>query len=398
MKRNTILSCATTVLIACGAARANLMFDWTFDGAAGQTANLPEPVRNNYGTVVGAGTITTSEAVVGTGAFSRFPPNGNNDRIGVWSASYYELPAAFTISAWIKTTQANYPNILAWTEPGIFACEFRLNNGFLQANQFFINSYNQSLLGSRTVNDGAWHFVAVTRQFGGSTSLYLDNAFDVDNSVALSGAGHFTGMTMTLAGHNFHPGFDYSLDGGLDDVSLWGDERLDITKLRALHNLGISALDYNAANAAALFDVYATGNTATLAGRTWYRVPAGTLDDLPGTIVTLPGGQFGLVLNSDGSGVVSATPISGDYGGDGKVDAADYILWRSTGAQPADYDAWRTNFGSTLLGSGSGTLDTNSISVPEPTSMMLLPIAVIGFRVLLRRATFRGSGDWPRVA
>lgn len=77
-----------------------------------------------------------------------------------------------------------------------------------------------------------------------------------------------------------------------------------------------------------------------------------------------------------------AAGLAGDFNADGMTDAADYTLWRDTvgsnGLTPysgadangdgqvtnADYDVWRNNFGATLSGA--------SVSVPEPTSLILL--------------------------
>jgi hypothetical protein len=75
-----------------------------------------------------------------------------------------------------------------------------------------------------------------------------------------------------------------------------------------------------------------------------------------------------------------APAIAGDFSGDGVVDAADYVLWRDQlGANytPADYEAWRTNFGhSAAIGA-----DAPSAAVPEPTSIVLVAVALA---VLLR--------------
>ena len=57
-------------------------------------------------------------------------------------------------------------------------------------------------------------------------------------------------------------------------------------------------------------------------------------------------------------------PVAGDYNGNGKVDAADYVLWRNGGplanevdtpgtVNAADYTEWRARFGNPP-GSGSG--------------------------------------------
>jgi hypothetical protein len=80
--------------------------------------------------------------------------------------------------------------------------------------------------------------------------------------------------------------------------------------------------------------------------------------------------------------------LAGDYNDDGKVDAADYTVWRdrlgslasltnddTAGVGPDDYDRWVTHFGEMA---GSGSL---AIGVPEPTSMLLLMLAAAGMCV-----------------
>jgi hypothetical protein len=68
--------------------------------------------------------------------------------------------------------------------------------------------------------------------------------------------------------------------------------------------------------------------------------------------------------------------VLGDYNGNGKVDAADYVLWRNGGplanevdapgtVNGADYSAWRARFGNTS-GAGSGG------AVPEPSAIVLV--------------------------
>ncbi|MEX2310515.1 MAG: hypothetical protein WD738_23310 [Pirellulales bacterium] len=70
---------------------------------------------------------------------------------------------------------------------------------------------------------------------------------------------------------------------------------------------------------------------------------------------------------------------TGDFNGDGNVDAADYVVWRKNDGTPAGYNAWRTNFGAT---SAAGAVSVAGIhAVPEPHSLVLslgAGIAVIG--------------------
>ncbi len=68
---------------------------------------------------------------------------------------------------------------------------------------------------------------------------------------------------------------------------------------------------------------------------------------------------------------ISSPGLAGDYNQDGKVDAADYVVWRKNpgafGGDPAGYNTWRTNFGRTS-GSGSGS----AAAVPEPAALSFL--------------------------
>ena len=94
--------------------------------------------------------------------------------------------------------------------------------------------------------------------------------------------------------------------------------------------------------------------------------------------------------------ITASTPvINGDYNSDGKVDAADYAVWRkyagTTHVLPNDptggtigsaqYTTWRSNFGTGAPGGGSG-LGSGS-AVPEPSALVLVfvgSVACISFR------------------
>jgi hypothetical protein len=79
--------------------------------------------------------------------------------------------------------------------------------------------------------------------------------------------------------------------------------------------------------------------------------------------------------------------LTGDYNGDGQVDAVDYTVWRnSLGSDVdlaadgnlngtvfgnvvefADYQRWKANYGSSLPGGSGGIAE----AVPEPNSLLL---------------------------
>jgi hypothetical protein len=69
--------------------------------------------------------------------------------------------------------------------------------------------------------------------------------------------------------------------------------------------------------------------------------------------------------------------LDGDFNGDGRVNAADYVVWRKTDGSPAGYQTWRTNFGRQQAGSG-----LSLAAVPEPGTFVYLSaafLAGIGF-------------------
>ncbi|HEX2475085.1 MAG TPA: hypothetical protein VHK01_10080 [Lacipirellulaceae bacterium] len=71
-----------------------------------------------------------------------------------------------------------------------------------------------------------------------------------------------------------------------------------------------------------------------------------------------------------------AAGLTGDYNGNGTVDAADYVLWRNDpaafGGSPAGYNTWRANFGDSLA-PGSAL----STAVPEAGSLSLAILALV---------------------
>jgi hypothetical protein len=105
--------------------------------------------------------------------------------------------------------------------------------------------------------------------------------------------------------------------------------------------------------------------------------------------------------------------VTGDYNGDGTVNAADYTVWRNTrnGTGPGlaadgnndnvvnqlDYDVWKANFGSSGLG-----LALEFAAVPEPGVVGLFVIALAGYFAIERRngrATHRSrSATLPRIS
>ena len=101
--------------------------------------------------------------------------------------------------------------------------------------------------------------------------------------------------------------------------------------------------------------------------------------------------QSGVTSDDDnepgiGFRVAGIPQLLGDFNGDDRVDAGDYVTLRKSNDPSADYLDWRANFGA---GSASGsTLDSSAI--PEPHSMILL---LCGFGFVLLDARFQRRLD-----
>ena len=92
-----------------------------------------------------------------------------------------------------------------------------------------------------------------------------------------------------------------------------------------------------------------------------------------------------------------AVAFPGDYNQNGRVDAADYVVWRKTLGQmgtslaadgngngqidSGDYNVWRAHFGQ-IAGSGS----LAKITIPEPATFVMLLIGAFALFTRQREA------------
>jgi hypothetical protein len=77
--------------------------------------------------------------------------------------------------------------------------------------------------------------------------------------------------------------------------------------------------------------------------------------------------------------------LTGDFNGDGQVDAADYIVWRKTVGTPSGYNEWRANFGR-MAGSVSAGASPSRAAVPEPAAILIVLTALLAGLHRRRRA------------
>lgn len=81
--------------------------------------------------------------------------------------------------------------------------------------------------------------------------------------------------------------------------------------------------------------------------------------------------------------------LMGDFNTDGKVDAADYVVWRENPGgiyTPTDFDKWKTNFGG---GAGTGA-GVELAAVPEPATLAL--VAMLAAACVIRRRSNNTGG------
>jgi hypothetical protein len=98
----------------------------------------------------------------------------------------------------------------------------------------------------------------------------------------------------------------------------------------------------------------------------------------------------GSLINAAQNLNVASLAAPGDFNSDGRVDASDYVLWRSgvgTSYTEADYELWRANFGAPTAGSGASSAIADAAAVPEPFTAGLFLAAMSA--VLIRRSPAR---------
>jgi formylglycine-generating enzyme required for sulfatase activity len=77
--------------------------------------------------------------------------------------------------------------------------------------------------------------------------------------------------------------------------------------------------------------------------------------------------------------VASLPGLAGDFNNDGRVDAADYVVWRKSGINGEQgYSDWRANFGRTASSGAVVTASFGIDTVPEPASLIPISIGVVG--------------------
>jgi hypothetical protein len=190
-----------------------------------------------------------------------------------------------------------------------------------------------------------------------------------------------------------------------DDIRVWINPRLDQTPSDSAVSLAYIAADIQAAADFQLVPAgcspggevpctaYSTGNFGDQAFDR-IRLFAGNAGAVPAAEVLYDEIRLGTTFQ-DVAPIDGPQGLPGDFNNDQKVDAADYTVWRdnlgaatdaplngngdgTVGVGPGDYDLWKSKFGTPGAGSLGG-------AIPEPSTLLLVGLALVGIPALRRR-------------
>ena len=139
---------------------------------------------------------------------------------------------AFSISAWMKTTQTGYSWIFGMNTTNL---AIGLNSGDLKARVFAGGGSAIIADAGTTLNDGEWHHYCVTRDGSSNLKIYIDNT--VEKTATSSGS--ITAGTTTIG--SWSNAADRWM-GNIDEVSLW-DVELDANAVSAIYGSGSPSFD-----------------------------------------------------------------------------------------------------------------------------------------------------------
>ena len=245
--------------------------------------------------------------------------------------------------------------------------------------------------------NGANSYAGSTAVTGtGSPKLFVNGTktgtgtITVDSVGTLGGSGSVAG-NITNSG-TISPGTSIGTLTALGNVTMNANSHLAIElsggsadKLAVGGNLNLATVDF--------LDITGVGQGLSWVIATYTGTLTGTFNNVtPGYSV-----NYGTGTNSQITLNKAATGVNGDFNNDGTVDAGDYLVWRknngtnnvllnsnglSTPVGSAQYNLWRSNFGKPP-GSSSGDLE--GATIPEPTSLWMVLVALISLGTTCRR-------------
>jgi autotransporter-associated beta strand protein len=208
----------------------------------------------------------------------------------------------------------------------------------------------------------------------------------------VDGAGSYTGAGTVVFLNTFSPGASPAAVSFGGDVELGGASTLVIELSGTSPGSQYDTLSVSGdATLGGVLDVELLGGFTPAPGSVFHIVSAaggvgGSFSDA--TLPSLVGANW--QLHYDSNAVLLSVALAGDYNFNGRVDAADYTLWRNALGESgiglaadgngdrqvnaADYAVWKTHFGE-AVGSGAGGSSSSptpiEAAVAEPASVLL---------------------------
>jgi fibronectin-binding autotransporter adhesin len=298
---------------------------------------------------------------LGTGSFNPFTPTFQNNQLTVPTvATGTNESGTITFGGVARTltlTGSNTGNntLSPLVADALAASGSNVVNVAKNGTGKWILTGNNTYTGTTTVNAGTL-LINGTQSGNGLTT--------VSSGATLGGTGTLGGA-LTNNG-TIAPGASVgtlSVAGNVTDgaSSIWSIELSGASadKLAVTGNIDLSAVD--------TLNVTGAGSGTSWLIGTYTGTLTGAFDTITsGYTVTYTGGN--ITLSTGGC-------APGDLNCDGHVDTRDYVFWRKNGLPASSYNAWRANFGSPP-GSGSGGIQ--QATVPEPNSILLIGLALIG--------------------
>jgi len=289
--------------VLTSAASAALVWQSNLDGDATATVGGVNGVLNGD-------TTGTADRFANAGSALVFDGSGDNVTIDKTT-----LPSAFdsgSITVWARRDAALGSQVGIVGVGGSGGGSSNYFNVFAGGDDLRADLDDGSLREAVTESDGissSWTMYAMTFDVGvgGTLRAYI-------NGNAIADTENVSDRSTIVPNADWVIGSDRITDryftGAVDDVGVWTNE-LSATEVAAIYSVGDnSTLQYNAAEAATLFDVFdGTLPGATIDLLSWSRVDDGSLGGADGELVDLGGGSFSLNLGG-GDGVLGVV-VSG---------------------------------------------------------------------------------------
>jgi fibronectin-binding autotransporter adhesin len=224
--------------------------------------------------------------------------------------------------------------------------------------------------------------------YGGTTTINTGSTLLANNSSgSATGTGAVTvsaggtlGGTGTVGGAVTNNGIIAPGAAGVGTLSVGGGVTDGASSSWSIELSGASADMLTVTGNIDLSAVDSLNVTGAGTGSSWLiGTYTGTLTGVFDTITS------GYSVSYTGGNITLSTAVSlpGDFNGDGKVDASDYVFVRkqtpdiTSGTGLTNYNTWRANFGNPPGAGSGGGLGGNGAAVPEPSSFVLLMFSLV---------------------